>query len=97
MAETVKAISAQHGGIIHAHRSIAMVVDELARLAGAASGDAELQRWIRNSFGIARLLHANFYEDGAAVDDVIAGLMLCEELSERLYALFWPEGAAAEG
>ena len=95
VAETVKAISAQHGGIIHAHRSIAMVVDELARLAGAASGDAELQRWIRNSFGIARLLHANFYEDGAAVDDVIAGLMLCEELSERLYALFWPEGAVA--
>ena len=93
VAETVKAISAQHGGIIHAHRSIAMVVDELARLAG----DAELQRWIRNSFSVARLLHANFYEDGAAVDDVIAGLMLCEELSECLYALFWPEGAAAEG
>ena len=95
VAETVKAISARHGGIIHAHRSIAMVVDELARLAGAASGDAELQRWIRNSFSVARILHANFYEDGSSPDAVLAGLMLCEELSERLYALFWPEGAVA--
>ena len=94
VAETVKAISAHHGGIIHAHRSIWMVTTELARLTGNA-GDMATQEWIINAFGIARLLHANFYEDGSTADDVRAGLRLCEELSRRLYELFWPEGAAA--
>ena len=92
VAETVKAISAHHGGIIHAHRSIWMVTTELARLTGSA-GDMATQEWIINAFGIARLLHANFYEDGSTADDVRAGLRLCEELSRRLYELFWPEGA----
>ena len=40
MAETVKAISAQHGGVIHTHRAIVEVAGELARLAGNA-GDME--------------------------------------------------------
>ena len=90
VAETVKAVSAQHGGIIHAHRSIWMVLRELANLAGE-SGDSDTGNWLRNSFGVARTVHSNFYEDEADAGDVAAGLELCEELSERLYELFWPE------
>ena len=91
VAETVKAVSAQHGGIIHQHRSIWIVLRELAGLAGE-SGDSDTEIWLRNSFNVARTLHTNFYEDEADTGDVAAGLELCEELSERLYELFWPEG-----
>ena len=95
VAETVKAVSAQHGGIIHSHGSIWLTVRELARLAGA-SGDTETQSWINNSFGVARVLHSNFYEHEASEEEVTAGLALCEQLSDRLYQLFWPAGADAE-
>ena len=90
VAETVKAVSAQHGGIIHQHRSIWQIVRELSALVGDA-GDTQTQDWINNSFAVARILHSNFYEDEAAESDVASGLRLCEELSERLYELFWPE------
>ena len=90
VAETVKAISAHHGGIVHQHRSIWQVVRELSSLV-AAAGDSQTQDWIRNSFMVARSLHSNFYEDEAAEEDVSAGLRLCDELSDRLYDLFWPE------
>ena len=96
MAETVKAVSAQHGGIIHAHRSIWMVVRELARVAGDA-GDAETQQWINSSFLVARSLHSNYYEDEAEEDDVRAGLRQCELLWERLYELFRPDGLGGDG
>ena len=66
---------------------------ELARLPGNA-GDAEPRRLIINSFGIAQLLHSNSYENRGHEDGVLVGLMLCEEPSERLYALFWRESAA---
>ena len=91
VAETVKAISAYHGGIIHSHRGIWQVVYELARLVGD-SGDMETRRWITNSFRVARSLHSNFYENRDPEYDVLAGLILCEELSERLYQLFGPGG-----
>ena len=91
VAETVKAISAYHGGIIHGHRAIWQVVYELARLVGD-SGDMETRRWITNSFRVARSLHSNFYENRDPEYDVLAGLILCEELSERLYQLFGPGG-----
>ena len=89
VAETVKAISAQHGGNIHQHRSIWQVIRELSSLVGEF-GDTDTENWIRNSFGVARTLHSNFYEDEADTGDVVAGLQLCEELSDRLYDLFWP-------
>ena len=41
---------------------------------------------------VARSLHSNFYEDEADEAEVTAGLELCEELSDKLYELFWPEG-----
>lgn len=91
VAETVKAVSARHGGIIHQHRSIWEVVRQLSRLAGE-SGETGAQAWINSSFMVARTLHSNFYEDEADEDEITAGLELCEELSERLYELFWPEG-----
>ena len=90
VAETVKAVSAQHGGIIHQHRSIWQVMRELSGLVGE-SGDTGTRRWLNNSFNTARILHSNFYEDEQSVDEVTDGLELCEELSDRLYELFWPE------
>ena len=96
VAETIKAISAHYGSVIHTHRAIAAVVGELARLAGNA-GDAETRRRINLSFAVARGLHTNFYENEMQEDTVRDGLEACEELSRRLYELFWPEGAAADG
>ena len=93
VAETVKAISAEHGGVIHTHRSIWTVLLELAELARAA-GDAETAEWIGNAFGRARALHANFYENEESSQEVEWGLRLSEQLSERLYAMFWPERPA---
>lgn len=91
VSETIKAISARHGGVIHAHGSIWTVKRELSQLVGA-SGDTATQQWIDSSFMVARSLHSNFYEDEDDEAEVTAGLALCEELSERLYELFWPEG-----
>ncbi len=90
VAETVKAVSARHGGVIHTHRAIWYIAGELSGLA-AAAGDTQLADWINNSFSVARNLHTNFYEDEATVAQVASNLRLCEELSERLYELFWPE------
>ena len=90
VAETVKAVSAQHGGIIHAHRSIWAVVRELSGLIGEA-GDAQTQALINNAFSRARALHSNFYEDEETDQEVADGLVLCEQLSENLYELFWPD------
>ena len=97
VAETIKAVSARHGGIIHTHRSIWHVLRELSQLVGEA-GDESTQAWINNAFRNARSLHANFYEDEESKQEVTAGLALCEELTDRLYELFWPDrpdGAAA--
>ena len=72
VAETVKAISAQHARIIHTYRTLWQVVRELARLVGDA-GDEPTQDWIDNSFRVARRLHSNFYEDRDLEYEVIAG------------------------
>ena len=93
VAETVKAISAEHGGVIHTHRSILLVVRELASLARAA-GDVETAAWINNAFRSARGLHTNFYENEETADLVADGIALSEQLSERLYELFWTERPA---
>ena len=87
VAETIKAVSAQHGGYIHNHRTIWMMVRELARVADNA-GDTATRRWINSSFAVARTLHSNFYEDEAELDDVRDSLEQCEQLAERLLALF---------
>ena len=89
VSETVKAIGAEHGGFLHTHRSILEAVWGLARLPRNA-GDTDTARRINNDFAVARGLHANFYEDDLPVVAVLDGLIKCEELSELLYALFWP-------
>ena len=91
VAETVKTISAHHGGFIHTHHAIAEVVAELARLAGNA-GDTETRIWINGTFLTASRLHSNFYENEMPGEQVRDGLILCERLSERLYQLFGPGG-----
>ena len=96
VAETVKAISAHYGGVIHSHRAIVEVTGELARLAGNA-GDMETQDRIAGVLVIARGLHGNFYENELPELIVRTGLRQCEELSELLYLRFWPEGAAFDG
>ena len=95
VAQTIKAISLHHGRVIHSHRGLLQAFHELARLVDA-TGDTETQRWLRNAFSVARLLHINFYESHMDYDDVLSGLILCEELSARLYALFWQEAPAAQ-
>ena len=87
VAETVKYISAQHGGIIHSHRGIMAVLVELGRLA-ANSGDTDIRREINRALTTARDLHTNFYEDELFEDTVLEGLIQCEELSELLHTRF---------
>ena len=87
VAETVKDISAQHGHIIHTHRAIMQVVDELAILI-ANAGDPATARWITGIFQIALNLHSNFYENELTENIVIGGLIHCEELSALLYHRF---------
>jgi len=96
VAETVKAISAHYGSVIHSHRAIVEVTGELARLAGNA-GDMETQDRIAGVLVIARGLHGNFYENELPELIVRTSLRQCEELSDLLYQLFWPEGAAFDG
>ena len=96
VAETVKAISAHYGSIIHSHRAIVAVADELSRLVGNA-GDTETRSWISAIFVTARGLHSNFYENELPADTVRGGIISCEAFSRRLYELFWPEGAAFDG
>ena len=92
VAETVKAVSAQHGGGIHKYQSIIEVVWELAGLVRNA-GDVAAARQIIMLFRIARDQHSNFYEDELPDVVVLEGLIDCEELSAQLFALFWPDGA----
>ena len=94
MAETVKAISYHHEGIIHTYQALWRVVTVLARLVGD-SGDMATRRWINVSFAVARSLHFNYDDDRDSKDEVLDVLTQCEELSQRLYELFWPGGLPA--
>ena len=87
VAETVKDISAQHGRIIHTHRGIVEVVNELVLLATNA-GDVDIANWISAIFLTARELHVNFYENELPEHIVFGSLMKCEELSELLHNRF---------
>ena len=89
-----RANPALDGGVIHTCRALWEASHELAWLVGDAGGMATRRR-IDNFFTVARSLHSNFYGDRAHADDVLEGLMLCDELSQRLYELFWPGGLSA--
>ena len=64
-----------------------IAANALARLAGDA-GDLETRRRIGNSFVVARGRRSDCDEGRAPDDEILAGLLLCEELSRRLYELF---------
>ena len=96
VAETIKDISAQHGGFIHTHRAIMEVVTELAQVADT-HGDPATARWIVATFLTARDLHSNFYENELSEFIVFGGLMQCEELSELLHTRFAVAGIAPTG
>ena len=91
VAETVKAISAHYGSVIHSHRAILEVADELAWLVGNA-GDMETRVWLNTVFVTARAMHINFYENELPEDTVRDGIVSCVGLSRRFYELFWPGG-----
>ena len=96
VAETIKDISAQHGGIIHSHQGIIEVTYELARLAGSF-GDPAIRREINRALMTAGKLHINFYENELPEDAVLEGLIQCEELSALLHARFAVAGAPPAG
>ena len=58
VAETVKAISAHYGSIIHSHRAIVAVIERLARLADA--GDGTTRRRINDSFKLPGICTPTF-------------------------------------
>ena len=94
VAETVKAISAHHGSVIYTYQAIIEVVAELAQLVGSA-GDTETRKWIDTAFVAASSLRNNYYDTRMPENMVRSGLRLGEELSQRLYELFWPGGLPA--
>ena len=94
VAETIKAVSAQHGGVIHKYQSIIAVLSELIRLLRNA-GDADSARLLSQTIMISHQMHANFYENELPAEFVREGLIQCEEAAHRLYARFWPDGAPA--
>ena len=55
----------------------------------------ETQKWINTTFVAASSLRNNYYETRIPENLVRSGVRLGEELSQRLYQLFWPEGALA--
>ena len=94
VAKTIKAVSAHHGGVIHKYLIISAVLSELIRLLRNA-GDTDSARLLSRSIMIANQMYANFYENELHKDFVLVGLMQCEEMSDRLFALFWLDGAPA--
>ena len=66
-------------------------LSELAR----GEGDIATAAWLNIAFDTARALHSNFYEDEKSTNEVADGLQLSEQLSERIYELFWPERPTA--
>ena len=64
-----------------------MAANALARLAGDA-GDMATRRRINSSVVVARGRRSNCDVGRAPDDEILAGLLLGEELSRRLYELF---------
>ena len=57
------------------------------------AGDAEAARLIRQNILPAYNMLHNFNANHLNYHFVHFGLELCAELSQRLYTLFWPDGA----
>ena len=68
-AQVLKAIAEQRGWEHNRHRHHLVTVSRLR----AETGDGD----IRRLFGVANLLHENFYENDMETDDVVDGLAAC--------------------
>ena len=99
VAETVKAISAHHGGVIHTHRAIWSGGAGAEPSWSRQSGDADTEsQWLSNAFQRrARPAFTNFYEDEASpARSCASGITpVRTALRNGFYELFWPEGVTA--
>ena len=78
-AQVLKAIAEQRGWEHNRHRHHLVTVSRLR----AETGDGD----IRRLFGVANLLHENFYENDMETDDVVDGLDDVEALMDKLIPL----------
>ena len=78
-AQVLKAIAEQRGWEYYRHRHYHRIISRLR----AETGDGD----IRRLFGVANLLHENFYENDMETDDVADGLDDVEALMGRLIPL----------
>ena len=81
-AQLLKAIAAQRGWEHKRHRHYHRIANRLR----AETGDGE----IRRLFGVANLLHENFYENDMGPDDVAEGLDDVAALLDKLRPLLSP-------
>ena len=78
-AQVLKAIAEQQGWEHNRHRHHLVTVSRLR----SETGDGD----IRRLFGVANLLHENFYENDMETDDVADGLHDAEALMDKLIPL----------
>ena len=78
-AQILKAIAEQRGWEHNRHRHYHRIISRLR----AETGDGD----IRRLFGVANLLHENFYENDMETDDVTDGLDDVEALMDKLIPL----------
>ena len=78
-AQMIKAVASGRGWKHDSHAALYAVIDRLAKETG---GDD-----IRHRFGIANVLHQNFYENWVDTDYVAKGLADVRELLNRLEPL----------
>ena len=81
-AQILKAIAEQWGWEHYRHRHYHRIISRLR----AETGDGD----IRRLFGVANLLHENFYENDMETDDVADGLDDVEALMDKLIPLLIP-------
>ena len=78
-AQILKAIAERRGWEHNRHRHYHRIISRLR----AETGDGN----IRRLFGVANLLHENFYENDMETDDVADGLNDVEALTDKLIPL----------
>ncbi len=78
-AQILKAIAEQWGWEHYHHRHYHRIISRLR----AETGDGDIHRL----FGVANLLHENFYENDMETDDVADGLDDVEALMDKLIPL----------
>ena len=78
-AQILKAVAEQRGWEHYRYRHSLRIISRLR----AETGDGD----IRRLFGVANLLHENFYENDMETDDIADGLDVVEALMDKLIPL----------